>query len=68
MSVLQSRRTRWMLERYAKMTPAERQKVEDTVVAIESGELHLAEAALKARNFDFCNISLGGCQSLCEQR
>ena len=49
MSVLQSRRTRWMLERYAKMTPAERQKVEDAVLAIESGESHPAEVALKSK-------------------
>lgn len=49
MSVLQSRRTRWMLEKYAKMTPAERQKVEDAVLAIEQGEPHPAEVALKTK-------------------
>ena len=49
MSVLQSRRTRWLLERYAKMTPIERQKVEDTVLAIEAGEPHPAEVALKTK-------------------
>jgi len=49
MSVLQSRRTRWLLERYAKMTPIERQKVEDTVLAIEAGEPTPQEVALKTK-------------------
>jgi transcriptional regulator with XRE-family HTH domain len=37
MSVLQSRRTRWLLGEYARMTPLERQKVEDAVLAIGDG-------------------------------
>lgn len=38
MSILQSRRTRWLIESYAKMTPAQRQLVEDCVSSIEYGE------------------------------
>lgn len=47
MSILQSRRTRWLIESYAKMTPAQRQLVEDAVTSIEEGEVIMDPKAIK---------------------
>lgn len=49
MSVLQSRRTRWLIESYAKMTPQQRQLVEDCVTSIEQGEIVIDPKTLRSR-------------------
>lgn len=48
MSVLQSRRTRWLIDSYAKMTPAQRQLVEDCVTSIEQGEIMVDPKSLRS--------------------